>query len=86
MDVQADINWIMSELRTVKDPYLLGAFKNMLKYRRTRTDLPTSFFSTSAGDLKQRAEASLEAIERGETRSIEEFKKDVENWKDRQAM
>jgi len=35
MDIQADINWIMAELRNVKDPHLIEAFKQLLKYRRS---------------------------------------------------
>ena len=34
MDLQADIKWILEELKDVKDPTLIEAFKNMLKYRR----------------------------------------------------
>ncbi|WP_299441258.1 addiction module protein [uncultured Aquimarina sp.] len=34
MDLQADIEWILEELKDVKDPTLIEAFKNMLKYRR----------------------------------------------------
>ncbi|MFO7868969.1 MAG: hypothetical protein R6U95_06705 [Bacteroidales bacterium] len=33
MNVQAYINWIISEVSKVKDPELIKAFKNMLKYR-----------------------------------------------------
>ena len=35
MDVQADINWIIAELRDVKDPHLIEAFKQLLQYRKT---------------------------------------------------
>lgn len=35
MDLQADINWIMAELRNVKDPHLIEAFKQLLKYRKS---------------------------------------------------
>ncbi|MEW7279206.1 addiction module protein [Aquimarina sp. 2201CG1-2-11] len=34
MDLQADIKWILEELKDVKDPTLIEAFKNMLQYRR----------------------------------------------------
>jgi SMC interacting uncharacterized protein involved in chromosome segregation len=33
MDLQADLKWIHQELDNVKDPTLLEAIKNMLKYR-----------------------------------------------------
>ncbi len=34
MDIQADLKWILEELKDVKDPTLIEAFKNMLQYRR----------------------------------------------------
>ena len=40
-----------------------------------------AFYSNKASDLQQRAQASLEAIEKGKTRSIQEFKNDVDHWK-----
>ncbi len=45
-----------------------------------------TFYSTTEDSLKSRAEASLKSIENGETRSIDEFKNEVENWKRQQAM
>ena len=33
MNIQADINWIKTELDKVQDPYLIEAFINLLKYR-----------------------------------------------------
>ena len=86
MNIQADINWIREELVDVKDPNLVEAFKNMLKYRKTKGKLSDTFFSTTKEDLKQRAEESLKSIERGDTRNIDEFKKDVQNWKNKQAI
>ena len=41
MDLQTDIQWIISELSKVRDPELINAFKSMLKYRQkhqTSTD------------------------------------------------
>ena len=60
MNLQADINWIREELVNVKDPNLVEAFKNMLKYRKTK-------ITTNQEELQQRTQDSLEAIERGET-------------------
>jgi len=34
MNVQAEINWIVSEVSKVRDPELINAFKSMLKYRK----------------------------------------------------
>lgn len=44
------------------------------------------FYSNKASDLQQRAEASLKAIEKGETRPIQEFKNEVDHWKKEQAI
>lgn len=34
MDLQAEIKWIQKELKDVKDPMLIEAFKNLLQYRK----------------------------------------------------
>lgn len=34
MDIKADIKWIQNELKEVKDPTLIEAFKNLLQYRK----------------------------------------------------
>jgi len=36
MDLQADINWIKSELQKVNNPDLLAAFKNLLRYNNKK--------------------------------------------------
>jgi len=86
MDLQADISWIRSELKSVTDPHLVEAFKQLLTYRKAKSDLTTSFFSTTKQDLQKRAESSLESVKEGNTRNISEFKKEVESWKNRQAI
>ncbi len=45
-----------------------------------------AFYSNKASDLQQRAQASLEAIEKGETRPIQEFKSEVDRWKEEKAI
>ncbi len=79
MDLQKDINWIKAELNNVTEPHLIEAIKQMLAYRNSKST--SSFFSTSKIDLKERAEASLKSIEKGNTRSLSSFIKDVERWK-----
>jgi len=86
MDLQADINWIKSELNKVTDPNLIEAFKNLLTYRKSNNESDDSLFSTSVEELKSRAEISLEEVENGNTRSIDEFKKEIESWKSRKAI
>ena len=40
MDLNADIKWIRKELKEVKDPTLIEAFKNLLLYRKKVSDTP----------------------------------------------
>ncbi len=79
MDIQADINWIKTELTTVTEPQLIEAIKQMLSYRKSVAN--RSYFSVSKSELKERAEASLISIEKGNTRSLTDFKNEVEHWK-----
>ena len=85
MDLQSDINWLKSELDSVRDPHLIEAFKQLLKYRNS-VKLNISTEEEDLSSLKTRAEDSLESIERGRVRNINEFKKDVEAWKSQKGM
>lgn len=79
MSLKSDIQWIKSELDFVEDPDLIEAFKRLLAYRKAKTT--TDFFSTTTADLKKRAEASLQSVENGKTRSLGSFKEEIANWK-----
>jgi hypothetical protein len=79
MSLQADIQWIKTELDYVKDPDLIEAFKRLLSFRKSKTE--DSFFTTTTSDLQHRAEESLKSIGLGETRSLLSFKKEIDNWK-----
>jgi hypothetical protein len=46
----------------------------------------TNFFSNSADEMEKRNKASLKSITEGKTRKIKDFKKDVDSWKQHQAM
>ena len=75
MNIQAELNWIQSELIKVKDPELILAFKNMLKYRNKKINSPlatTEFIS----DVQ---EATLQ-IEKGDYLSLEDFEKHADKW------
>ncbi len=45
-----------------------------------------TFFSNPETDIKSRAKASLNNIEKGETTSIEDFKDKVATWKSQQTI
>ena len=80
MDIKSDINWIKKELDKVTEPQLIEAIKQLLAFRKTKAE---STFASTAKDLRQRAELSMKSIEKGQTRNIREFKKEIETWKNR---
>jgi len=69
----------------IEDNELLTLYKELLE-RGIRKDPPKDYFKTTEEDLVDRAKASLESVEAGRTRSISEFKKDVEAWKNQQGI
>lgn len=80
MDIETTKLELMQLLLKTQKESILSKIKNIFE---EETD---TFFSTNTSDLQQRAEESLKSIERGETRSISEFKNVVENWKKQQAI
>lgn len=80
MNIQADINWIKAELSKVQDPYLVEAFKNMLKYRNNRVELGFGDVLTKLEFQNDIKEAELQ-IEKGDCLSIEDFEKESNQWK-----
>lgn len=54
----------------------------MIESEKTEND----FFSTSVDTMTERAKQSLKSVENGNTRSIYEFKKDIESWKEKRAI
>lgn len=77
MDLQADIKWIKKELNQVSDPNLIEAFKNLLKYRKTKVEnYPPMTIEQYNKDLEE-AEAR---IEKGEFYTHEEVEKIARQW------
>tara|TARA_R110002050_G_scaffold149463_1_gene275984 strand:+ start:1903 stop:2169 length:267 start_codon:yes stop_codon:yes gene_type:complete len=75
MDLQADINGIRSELKGVRDPHLIEAFKQLLTYRKSKPDTAMSK-SQFVAEIKE----AEEQIENGDYLSLEEFEKSAEKW------
>ena len=73
MDIQADINWIRSELKKVKDPHLIEAFKQMLTYRKVNQ----GFAIEALGLSLDRAIADKEA---GRVKSRKEVRNKYDKW------
>lgn len=69
----------------IEDNELLILYLQLLE-RELRKDTSKDFFNTSDEELVARAKASLRSVEEGRTRSITEFKKDVEAWKNKRAI
>jgi len=65
-----------------KDAELLTLCVRLLEREARKTSSQErDFFSTSAVDLTSRAEASMESVSAGRTRNIQDFKKEVDQWK-----
>ena len=76
MDLQADIKWILEELKDVKDPTLIEAFKNMLKYRR-KVSNPDRI---SIEQYNKELDESIADIEAGNYHTHEEVKAMMQQW------
>ena len=76
MDLQADIKWINQELKTVKDPTLIEAFKNILKYRTKRIQ----FERISLEQYNKELDEANARIDNGEFYTQEEAEKIMNKW------
>lgn len=75
MDIKADIKWIRQELKKVKDPTLIEAFKNLLQYRKK--------VSSERIDIEQynkEVDESIAQIARGEFYTHEEMGERIKQW------
>jgi len=77
MNIEADIKWITEELKTVKDPILIEAFKNMLKYRKKITQ-PSKRISIE--QYNKEVNEAITRVENGEFYTQEEAEKIMDNW------
>mgnify|MGYP001804006229 CR=1 FL=1 len=77
MALQADLKWILNELKDVEDPALIEAFKNMLKYRKKVKSNLLSEEQKREEILMNEAEADIKA---GRTYSIKESRKIIDSW------
>ncbi len=64
----------------IEDKELLLLYQQLLE-RELKKMNSKDFFNNSEDEMISRAKASLQSIEEGKTRSIEEFKNDVDKWK-----
>ncbi len=75
MDMQADLKWIHQELDNVKDPAILEAIKNMLKYREKNSSKRVSL-----NEYNREIEDAEKDIENGNFYTQEQVEKLVNEW------
>lgn len=80
MNVEATKLELMHLLLQAKKESLLSKLKKVFE------EESNTFYSYDISELQKRAEASLKAIEKGETRPITEFKGEIDHWKSKQAI
>ncbi len=78
MDIQADIKWIMAELRQVKDPQLIEVFKNLLRYRKSNEG--ADWWELISDDERTEIEKGLIQIKNDEVIPHDEVMKDPRKW------
>ena len=71
MNIQADITWIKSELDKVRDPFLIEAFKNLLRYRENVVDR----------EMEKMILEGEQDIKNGNVISHSDLKKEMESWR-----
>jgi len=74
MDLQADMNWIISELKNVKDPDLIQAFKNMLKHRNKQ------YQRVSTDQYNSEVKEAEEQISKDKFVTHEQMLKELDRW------
>ncbi len=76
MDLQADLKWIVEELKEVKDPTLIEAFKSLLQYRK-KVSNPERI---SIEQYNKELDESIADIEAGNYHTHEEVKSMIQQW------
>ncbi len=79
MDLQAEINWIKSELDSVQDVSLLKKLKDLLNKAKVKR-YEASLKPMTQDELIARARQSEEDIKAGRVTSIEDLEKEFDNW------
>ena len=64
------------------DERFLRLVYSMVESEKTGKDL----FATTDDEMIKRAKKSLKSVDKGNTRSIHAFKKDIDSWKEKRAI
>ena len=75
MDLQAELKWIHRELDNLKDPTLLEAIKNILKYRKKGLSERISI-----EQYNKELDESIAQIERKEFATHKQVKEKMKQW------
>ena len=82
MDIQTTKLELMELLLTTQKEIVLQRLKEVFEQDKSHD----VFFQTTENELQERVTASEKSIEKGNTRSINDFKKEVEEWKQKRAI
>jgi len=78
MDIQADIKWIQTELEKVKEPELIAAFKNLLKFRTQQKNL--DWWDEISSEEKEEIREGIDQFEKGEVLKHEDVMANPRKW------
>ena len=78
MNIQADINWIQSELHKIDDPELIMVFKSLLKYRAKH--VKTDWWDEISKEEKDEIQAGVEEIDNGDILTHKEVMANPRKW------
>ena len=77
MSQQADIQWIKTELDTIKDPSLIDVFKKLLQYYK-KHQTTADWWDTISENEKQLIEKGITQLQNGEGIKHQDVRKKVE--------
>lgn len=86
MDNQVVKQTIHELVEQIEDSELLDLYLRLLKRELKKDNAQQDFFATSDEEMMTRAKASLDAIDKGNTKNISDFKNDVKAWKKNRAI
>ena len=86
MDNQVVKQTIHELVDQIEDSELLDLYLRLLKRELKKDNAQQDFFATSDEEMMTRAKASLDAIDKGNTKNISDFKNDIKAWKKNRAI
>ena len=78
MDLQAERDWIASEIMKVRDPELIIAFKSMLKY--SAKHIEKDWWDEISEEERKEIQQGIKDIESGNFVSHQEAMKNARKW------